>query len=306
MKQLPMFTLTAVMAAMLAGCGDGESETSTTQQVSIQFDLQNNGSSVRCGEAITIDDGNTGNTGGKLVDTRFYVSNLQMIDAQGNKSTVTLEENTNQGAGVALLDFGYDVSGTCTTAYKTTITGNVARGDYSGVAMRIGVPVKGTDGVTNLNHSDTSASATPAPLQVTAMAWKWQAGRKFTKIEFAPTNLVTKADNSTATKWNVHVGSTGCSGDPIAGNETTCSNPNRLDLNFSRFDSTSQKVVLDVQKLFAESDLTKDEGGAVGCMSGATDPECPAIFKALGLGLTGDKAGQTLTGDTVQTVFTVQ
>ena len=42
-----------------------------------------------------------------------------------------------------------------------------------------------------------------------------------------------------------------------------------------------QKVVLDVAQLWQGSDVSQDGGGAMGCMSGATDPECPAIFQAL-------------------------
>jgi hypothetical protein len=34
-----------------------------------------------------------------------------------------------------------------------------------------------------------------------------------------------------------------------------------------------------------DSDLTMNGGGAVGCMSGPTDPECAAIFERLGLSL---------------------
>ncbi|TPE53394.1 metallo-mystery pair system four-Cys motif protein [Maribrevibacterium harenarium] len=303
----------ATLKAMLAASTSARE--SATQQVTINFDMQNNGTPVRCGDAITINDVNASDTAGKLVDTRFYISNLMMTDADGNAQLVYLDENYSQSKGVSLMDFGFDTDGNCSTSYKISITGYVAPGNYTGVTMTVGVPIYSADGTTKLNHSNKAGGENvPKPLVNTAMGWSWQGGRKFTRIEFAPTNGLTRtmgtedtSDDKAATKWMVHLGSTGCYGDPtISGNETTCSNPNRLDLNFSSFDSTSQKVVLDIQKLFAESDLTKDTGGAVGCMSGTTDPECTPIFKALGLGLIGDKAGQTLTGDAVQTVFTVQ
>jgi hypothetical protein len=42
-------------------------------------------------------------------------------------------------------------------------------------------------------------------------------------------------------------------------------------------------VVLDLAVLFAATDLTRDQGGAVGCMSAPDDADCPALFERLGL-----------------------
>ena len=43
-------------------------------------------------------------------------------------------------------------------------------------------------------------------------------------------------------------------------------------------------VQFDYSGLVGNSDLTANTGPA-GCMSGATDPECPDVFDALGLGI---------------------
>ena len=144
------------------------------------------------------------------------------------------------------------------------------------------------------------------------MSWTWQGGRKFTKIEFSPTTPFNKPTAlnyaATGSTWNVHVGSTGCLGNPAAvtGMETACTNPNKLGVQFNSFIASSQKIAFDIGALFANSDLTYDGGGPAGCMSGATDPECAGIFKALGVGLIGANGGRTLTGAQAQTVFSVK
>lgn len=273
---------------------------------------------VRCGEPLTLANetfsrttpfastGNTQQTSGKLIDTRFYISSIILVDTQGNKTPLVLTENNNQSKGISLLDFGYNTASsgvTCSTSTYTTVVGKVKPGTYTGVEMTLGTPILSADLTTSLNHSNQSdTSNTPLPLQNTAMAWSWQSGRKFTKIEFLTDNPpgITKAGAEAPTanaKWNIHLGSTGCSGDPTKGFDTTCTNPNRLALNFENFDSETQKIALDVAKLYAKSDLTFEGGGAAGCMSGTTDPECPAIFKQLGIDLeTGLTSVDSTTG----------
>jgi hypothetical protein len=66
---------------------------------------------------------------------------------------------------------------------------------------------------------------------------------------------------------------------------------------FDHFDPKTQRVEFDLARLFESSDLLADKGGAVGCMSGLDDPECPAIFAALGLNLTGTEGA---TGEAVK------
>jgi uncharacterized repeat protein (TIGR04052 family) len=293
---------------------------SATQDVTISFDLVNGSSPVRCGDAISV--ANTAlwdhatdtllatpvaqNTSGKLVDTRFYISNVMLLDASGNAVPLAMTDNgtAEAAAGVALLDFGYVSGAACTTSYTTTLSGKVPAGSYTGVSMTLGVPIRTADFSTRLNHTNTADTNTPSPLQVTATSWTWQSGRKFTKIEFQPDTAIDKIGASTTAKWYVHLGSTGCAGDPtVNGNETACTNPNRLDLQFDSFNAATQKVVLDIAQLFKSADLTFDGGGAAGCMSGSTDPECAPIFKSLGLDL---QTGRVLTGAAQQTVFSVR
>lgn len=233
-----------------------------TQAVTINFDVVNGATAVGatgCSSDLTL---GSANTVGKIKDLRFYVSSVSLIDSNGNYAPVLMTENSNQGRNVALLDFE-DSTGNCTanasSGTYTGIVGKVAPGTYVGVAFTVGVPVLSADGSGTsipLNHSyyaqaldNGSTKATPLPLQSSAMSWAWQSGRKFSKIEFTA--------NTGAVTTMVHLGSTGCKGDPIQGNITNCSSPNRAFFKFSTgFDASTQKVALDLGALFAGLDLT--------------------------------------------------
>jgi uncharacterized repeat protein (TIGR04052 family) len=178
-----------------------------------------------------------------------------LIDSNGGYSAVRLTENSNQSRGVALLNFE-DGAGTCaallTPASYTAVVGTVVPApsgtNYVGVAFTVGVPQYSTDGDTRvlLNHSDTTATSTPLPLQETGMAWSWQSGRKFARIEFVPTG-------APSAKTMVHLGSTGCTANPtVAGTVITpCSGPNNAPVTFDTgFNAATNKIALDLGSLF--------------------------------------------------------
>lgn len=248
---------------------------------------------------------------GQINDLRFFISNIRLIDHYGNAHPVVLDETSYQSKGVALLDFETSTppatpgvltdaaTNKCLTGNATTntvITGKVLSGPhYHGIAFTLGVPVMspGANKV-SMNHADPAATSTPAPLTSSGMAWSWQGGKKFTKIEFTPdSGLFNGAATAGATVWNLHLGSTGCAVNPATGGLIdagySCGAPNVVpfDLdngNFLNTDgSSTQKVALDLITLFQTADLSQETGGAPGCMSGATDPQCAAIFSALQL-----------------------
>lgn len=309
-----------------------------SQAVSINFDAVNGATSIKACDTLTLTNlqrwdqtpltgttpaaatllaspSVTQTTSGKMVDIRFYISNVLLWDASGKAVPLVMTEDANQSKNVALLDFGYNTGTTaapvCSTAYKTAITGKVVPGTYTGISFTVGVPVRSADLNNKLNHVDPAATSSPAPLQNLAMNWSWQSGRKFFKVDFMPDTAAKKFASGvvgTAPVLNTHIGSTGCVGNPatVAGTETACTNANRLGVKFDSFNTTSNTVLMDVAKLLKNADLTYEGGGAAGCMSGTTDPECAPIFKALGLGLTGSNAGRTLSGADVQTVFSMK
>lgn len=314
---LPLAPLPLLLSACLLGGGGGgaspaattaTSSTSTstststntpsTSPVSIQFALKSGSNSVSCG--TTVSSLGTSAVSADLKDARFYIHDVKLITAQGNAVPVKLtQDNQWQYLDTALLDFE-NATGTCaaagTAATNNLVQGTIDSGNYVGLSFQVGVPYTATNSSGNtvgMNHLPYATA--PAPLNIAAMAWSWQVGRKFMKVELNPVGGVARPTTppSTSTTFNIHLGSTNCTGgDSLTGLGVSCSNPNRLPVKFAAFNPSSQQVVLDIQQLLAGSNLSQDTGGAVGCMSGTTDPECPAIFDKLDLNLATSPAGQ--------------
>lgn len=298
MKKLSyaLVALTACAVASLTACGGGDDGPKT---VTIDFSAVAGNTPISCASNLT--DLGTTNAAGTVKDLRFYISNVRLVKRNGGEQALTLaatdDFNASKGAdSVTLIDLE-DKTGSCadgTTAMNTRIKGTVPAGDYVGVKMTLGVPFA-------MNHTDQAAdvSVTPAVINNAVhpgMAWSWAGGRKFTKIE------VTNAA-WTAPTFTVHLGSTGCTGtNPSAGLVDSCARPDRLDFGFASFDPDTQKIAVDVKSLLSANDVTVNAGGASGCMSGATDPECSAIFDALSLDLS---TGVTLNSGLNQRLFKV-
>lgn len=286
----------------LGGCS-APSAVGTEQggEVSIQFALNNGSEPADCHHDLP--DLGSGHLSASLRDARLYVSDVRLIDASGKEVPLQLRPSDWQYADVTLLDFE-DATGHCksgTAGTNSQVVGSVPPGRYTGLTFTVGVPEK-------LNHTSTETS--PAPLDLAAMGWSWQAGRKFMKIEVDPQGGVTLPSGRVAQSWFVHLGSTGCVGNPAGNEAVSCSHDNRVPVRFPSFNLQKQKVVLDLKQLFAASDLSHDGGGAVGCMSGTDDPECPGIFERLGLKLNdstpgaGD-AGKPMAADGRSDIFRV-
>ena len=151
-----------------------------------------------------------------------------------------------------------------------------------------------------MNHTDwANPTTTKAPLDIQSMAWNWQGGRKFAKIEV--TNPAW-----TSPTFNFHLGSTGCIGNPATGTQvSSCSAPNRMDVKFATFDPVTQKIAVDIKPLLDGTNVTINQAAATGCMSGGTDPECLNVFKALAIDWKADGTGTGLpiNGGAAQTLF---
>lgn len=248
------------------------------QKVDIKFTAVAGEAPVACGTPIE----GLGTTAqaAQLQDLRFFVSEVSLIRKGGKQVPLKLAKNsayriTRGGAGVTLIDLE-NGTGSCavdgTKGMNAVVRGTVPKGNYVGVRWTVGVPF-------DLNHTD--APAVPAPLNSAAMAWSWQSGRKFTKIEFADPGGATGA--WTAKTFFVHLGSAGCEGNPATGATVKCAASNRPAVRLKKFDPAKQQVAVDVQAMLAGNDITVNKGNAPGCMSGATDPECAGVFSAFGL-----------------------
>jgi uncharacterized repeat protein (TIGR04052 family) len=283
-----------MIAALAASFPAAAAGLQASLPVEISFALTEHGREVGCGAPLG--GLGTGAAEAALHEARVYVHAVKLIDAKGKRVPVVLEPNDWQYADVALLDFkdargGRSPCSASAPAKNTTLSGTVPNGAYTGLEFAVGVPVEAkVEGETvSLNHSSTETA--PAPLDIAGMSWSWQAGRKFIMIEVDPKGGIKRADGGRARSWMVHLGSTGCKGNPATGEIVTCTRPNRLAVTFDRFDPTKQRVTLDLGKLFEGSDLAGDKAGAIGCMSGNDDPECRPVFAALGLNLDDSKPG---------------
>lgn len=322
-----------ISAAALSACGGGSSSSDTVastapladKAVSIQFAALNGSTPVKCGTPLT----NMGSTAvaADLKDLRFYITNLALVNDKGVAVPVKLNSNnwqlTQGSETVSLIDLE-DASGSCADATHTgetnaVITGTVPAGSYVGLTASMGVPE-------TLNHSAITGGA--APLDLAATAWSWQSGRKFAKIELNPVGGILKttaavpatttmpavpASTSTISTFNFHLGATGCTAKvdasgvalkDAAGNALySCSNPNIMDFKLTSFDPATQQVALDLGQLFKTTNITQENGGAAGCMSGATDPECPTLFNELKITFGSGSSGLPINGGADQKIF---
>jgi uncharacterized repeat protein (TIGR04052 family) len=295
------FRLTALSlaaAAVLAACGGGGDDDGP-QTVTLNFAAYAGSTPVKCGTAVA--GLGSGNVAAQIKDFRFYVSNVKLVKADGSEVALTLAANddwnlTSGGQAITLIDLE-DATGACsagTAATNAVVTGTVPAGNYVGVKMTMGVPFA-------LNHTDYAVAT--KPMDVQAMAWSWQSGRKFAKIE------VTDPDGTTgswvAKTFNFHLGSTGCTGNPASGETVSCTAANRMDFSLAAFNPATQKIAVDLQALLAGTDITVNRASAPGCMSGGTDPECLHVFEALAIDWKADGTGTGLpvNGGAAQTLF---
>ncbi len=269
------------------------------QSVDIDFTAVNGTQRVACGVPLT----NLGTTGAtaQVQDLRFYVSNVRMMRANGTSVPVRLRANdgfnlTRNGQSITLIDLE-NGTGLCADEgdrrMNSRVRGTVPAGRYTGVTMTVGVPLA-------LNHTDPTTTA--APLNLISMNWSWQSGRKYTKIELGRPQAPGAA--APGKDFMFHVGSTGCVGNPMAGERVSCNAPNRMKVTFKRFDPARQRIAFDIRAMTAGLDVTVDQGGAAGCMAGPKDPECVVMRRgAIDWRADGTGTGRILGDGTLQRLF---
>lgn len=240
------------------------------QPVTIRFKAMAGSEELACGKSYT----GIGATKSTITprDFRFYVHNLRLVDDAGKEVAVELKQDDKwQLDNVALLDFE-NATGSCangTPETNSAVTGTVAADGarFVGLRFTLGVPFE-------KNHTDLTKM--PPPLNLTALAWVWNAGRKFARLDFSSTGV--------PRGYAVHLGSTGCMPNETQTTiPTTCSEPNRVEVDFPGFDASRDIVVADLGALLQDSNV--DQGGRMmsGCMSGPKTAACGPLFTNLGL-----------------------
>jgi uncharacterized repeat protein (TIGR04052 family) len=240
------------------------------QRVSIQFEPQLAGQPVRCGQRY---EGQGAAQSGVLFgDLRLFVSSLELVDEDGRGVAVKLEQDGRwQHRDVAMLDFenGQASCRNGTPATHTALTGQVPAGRYRGLRFTLGVPAA-------LNHADSTLAS--APLNQTAMFWSWQSGYRFMKFELEVQN----GDKKTG--FPIHIGSSACQAANLRTPATHCLQANRVAVALEQFDPATDRVLLDLSALIAQTRLDmQTPGSAPGCMAASDDPDCSGVFEALGL-----------------------
>ncbi len=285
---LPFKLATLGLPFMLGACADDAAEPGP-QDVVLTFQAMVSDTAAACGTTYT----ELGTTAAEaqLADARMFISELQVRDADGAWTDVTLDDSIWQNAGVALLDFEDATAGCAdsgTPEMNDVVTGTVPAGDYDAVRYRVGLPFA-------LNHVD-AGNALP-PFNVPGMFWVWQGGFKFVRVDWAVTG-------GEIARWNVHIGSTGCdSSAPTEAPSAACARPNTgvLELDGVELNDGAASIQIDLAALVAGADLMANTADtAPGCMSGPTEPaECGPVFAAVGMdfeagGCDGECAAQAV------------
>lgn len=258
--------------------------------VAIAFEARIAGQAFHCGGSYPA----LGTTNATVSpeDLRFFVSDVKLLRAgTGEAVAIALGANAMQNADVALLDFE-DKTGDCasgTTETNDTVTGSAPFGSYDGIEFTIGVPEA-------LNHIDIAGDAS-APLLGSNMQWGWTAGFKFVSLGLVPTTAYD--DGGLPPTFYTHLGSGGCAGNTAVGEAASCTRSNRPHVQLTGFDPRTSKIVIDLKSLYSGSDLMNNTPQTPGgCMSGATDPECPPLFDRLGI----DDAGASFASPAIFSV----
>ncbi len=278
------------VTGLLAACSTtGPSGVTGQQTVKLNFAAEINGQPFTCGQQYA-KVGTTGSTATPS-DFRFYVSEVQLINASGQAVPVTLEQDgVWQLENIALLDFE-NATGPCrngTTGLNTSVRGNVPAGTYTGVRFTLGVPFA-------RNHGDPTVA--PAPLNNTAMFWNWQGGYKFFKFDTASSGQprTTAAPDpqggGNASGFSVHLGSTVCAAASRTTAPSACQNSNRVFVEFKNFDPSKGTIVADIGRVLAGANVDVNAPQtSPGCMSFPKDADCPPVMGALGLAYDGAAA----------------
>lgn len=278
------------LALGLASCSDDSKNEATASSTSLELNFK-----ARAGDQLLDCDSEISSLGqnevrASLEDLRFYLHDLKAYDASGTSYNLDLEDNDWQSDGVVLIDF-QNKADKCSGDSKdtnTSITASVATSSITAIEFTLGVPA-------DRNHKDSAEAS--SPLNIPSLLWSWQAGYKFARIDIKPEGGITRPSDEafSSTTFNFHLGSTGCSGDPSQEEEVECTNPNRISYRLDFNPDSNDTIVFDLAKLLENSNLSSDQAVASGCMSGATDPECQAIFTAIGL-----------SEDSEQSIFSVE
>lgn len=256
----------APLLATTAAC-QGEQELER-QALELRSSATLGGEKARCGQSYN---GATGlRTGFELADARLFLSEIELYrNESGTWESLELMESPWQHEGVVLLDYE-NARGACESfgsqGTNEMIVGRLPKGSYGGLRFTVGVPAA-------QNHIDPTTAK--GPLAETGMFWTWQGGYKFLKVDLSLEG---------GTRYNVHLGSTGCkSAAPMIAPDTACARPNRSRITLFPFDPYSEELelVLDALMVATPHKATERSPGCMGSLEEAA--HCEELMPRLGL-----------------------
>jgi uncharacterized repeat protein (TIGR04052 family) len=213
-------------------------------------------------------------------DLRFYVHDIELLDAQGSAYPFRLTPSaTWQTEAVALVDLSGASDADRNGVLRGTITNRPAH--FSGIRFTVGVPFE-------LNHGNPLNAS--APLNAGDLFWTWQSGYKFMRIDLADSGA----------EWSFHLGSTGCaSASAVRAPEHRCAQPNLMRVELHGFDPLRVPIQVRLNELI-ESMRAPASGTCTGGY--AHEQMCAHVFAKTGLNPTtgscdgGICAGQRIFG----------
>jgi len=193
---------------------------------------------------------------------RFFISDIELKDKQGNWHAKALKLTENQSQNVALL--GIDCASASHSADEANwqiqfLDSHALQGAQS-IRFSLGVPFEE-------NHLNPLKQ--PSPLNDSSMFWVWQTGHKFLRLE-VKAESINKIDN-----WLFHLGSTGCQSPSVMrAPDQACLYPNLYQYELPL---SSSRIVFDVSSLLSDVTLTNNTG----CQSAHNDENCQQLFRNL-------------------------
>jgi len=306
------FTLVppAAFAALALACGGDDTTATLPEPFALRFAAMANGAPVGCTTSLA-GLGPDGGDGVGLGDLRFYISRLQLLDADGTLLETVLDQDEFQYASdagsVALVDLTGNTEGTCasnaiagaegTARTHEAITGTVRGGPVARVAFDVGVPQD--------LMRETIANNTPegAPSPLDEMYWNWASGYRHFVMNF------TVSSPTGAGEGYVHVGSRNCGPDDGLALEDRdkCEFVNTPVVSLAVTDLELDAVVVEVPRLLQGIDFVAPiydtttfevlgEGPGVECHSSPMQPDCASVFSNLGLDMASGEASPASNG----------
>ncbi|MET0284540.1 MAG: MbnP family copper-binding protein [Polyangiales bacterium] len=229
----------------------------------VRFDSRAGDQPFACGKKVAL---GTQGTLAEPVDMRFYVHDVALIRANGERVPLELHQDERyQRENVALLDF-VDDSGGCATGdadIRNVVHGYAPeQSDYTSLAFKVGIPA-------DKNHLDGAHA--PAPYNASGLWWSWSGGYKYMRVDLT---------SAAQPVWYFHGGAADCGGTTSTG--FTCGSRQLANIVLPYYDPQASLVVFDAARFYAASDITVADD-TPGCMGFKPDTQCAPLYNTLGV-----------------------